>query len=136
MDDIDYINEEKKYSSTVEAINKKLNPIGLKILGFDLNHNLWHKLDNITLDIIDIEKYYNYFYKQHGLRYIREQIKATDDFRDYNYTIKEFVKEELNESFNNPYAKININDIAILNDQELNYIIEKISDYIDKVYWL
>ena len=130
------------YDQTLDHINNKLKPIGLKVEYIEEQQYL--VLEEIKIDLIDIKLWYNYFFKvcdyKNDLKPIFDQIRNSDIFKqnvlDYGYKIKDYILENLEESFNDPlyqqdfYNGYYINkDLSRLNNDLLSDLLKTIENF-------
>lgn len=118
------------YNQTLEEINNKLKPIGLKCLNIELKYPTL--IENIDIDLINIDLWEQYYFKNNGLKCYIPYIKDQQDFKDYNYTVLEYVKELLEEVFNEPdyyYNDVLKHDLCVLSNDLLSDIFRNIENY-------
>ena len=133
------------YVLLIEYINLKLEPIGLNVSNIELKYNTL--IENIEIEISDIDKYYNYFFNQHDyrtdLKPIYDQIRESELFKEqqefYGVTIKEYIQDMINDSFNDPYYQRDFcqgyyinKEISQLNNDLLGSILNTIGDFFIK----
>lgn len=108
----------KQYGLSIEITDLNLNPCFLNFLSVDQ-----------VLDIIDRDKFYKFFMNTERSPELLKEIRDHSDYKDYGYTYKEFILEEL-DSIGDPYYRFRLNDIK-------QYLIELeneiISDY-ERIY--
>jgi hypothetical protein len=120
------------YDQTIEEINNKLKPIGLKVEYIEEKNYM--ELEEIKIDLVNIDLWYNYYFKYNGLKCYIPYIKDQDDFKEYGYTVIEYVKEILEEVFNEPsyyYNDVIKHDLCSLSGD----LLEDIFNTIEKHYF-
>lgn len=114
-------------------LRKKLFKIGLSVTEIDF---LGCYIKSVELDLINTEKYYKRFMEEYADLDFSTDIKEHEDFKEYNYTVEEFLKEELENTFNDPYNrdiyKSRDQDINTLNNDLINEITIKCVNYLNK----
>lgn len=114
----------------LEVVNDKLKKYGLEVSEIDY---LGYYIKDIKIDLINEKDYYKFFMKVYNDLDLSVEIKEHEDFQDYNYTLEEFIIEELENSFNEPYLISNrINDISILNNDLIGEVNIKVCNHLNK----
>lgn len=114
-----------------KKINKKLKKYGLRMDNIEF---LGNYVNWCNIDLIDIEKYYTLFMKVYSDLDFSD-IRDHQDYHNYDYDDQTFIKEELEQTFNDILVYNRDQDICTLNNDLIGEINIKCCNFLNKDYY-